>query len=142
MDQDARRPGAPGILTPDPGNGVCRPGAGSILVGVAVHPARRRQLLPPSPQGQARRAEETAAWRAEHDRRGGELRPARLAAVCTGPAVRDPYAAADCRCSCHPKPADAELHDGGLSCGQLTAEEVSSLLCSIAVIQQVQYWHE
>lgn len=100
------------------------PGARSILVGVAVHPARRRQLLPPSPQEQARRAEETAAWRAERDRRDAELRPARLAAVCTGPPVRDPDAAADCHCGCHPKPANTELHDGGLSCGcQLTAEE-------------------
>jgi len=91
---------------------------------VAVHPPRRRQLLPPSPQEQARRVEQAAAWRAERDRRDAELRPARLAAVCAGPPVRDPDAAADCHCSCHPRPADAELHDGGLSCGcQLTPEE-------------------
>ena len=38
--------------------------------------------------------------------------------------MRDPDAAADCPCSCHPKPADVELHDGGLSCGcQRTPEE-------------------
>ena len=92
---------------------------------VAVHPPRRRQLLPPSPQEQARCAEQAAAWRAERDRRDAELRPSRLAAVCAGPPVRDPDAAADCHCSCHPKPADAELHDGGLSCGcQLTPEEL------------------
>ncbi|MGH3721544.1 MAG: hypothetical protein ACRDRI_22395 [Pseudonocardiaceae bacterium] len=91
---------------------------------MAVHPARRRQLLPPSPQEQARRAEETAAWRVERARRDAERRPARLAAVRAGPPVRDPDAAADCRCGCHPKPADPELHDGGLACGcQLTAEE-------------------
>ncbi|MGH3768303.1 MAG: hypothetical protein ACRDTX_24655 [Pseudonocardiaceae bacterium] len=91
---------------------------------MAVHPARRRQLLPPSPQEQARRADEAAAWRAERDRRDAELRPARLAAVCAGPPVRDPDAAADCHCGCHPKPANPGLHEGGLTCGcQLTAEE-------------------
>ncbi len=103
---------------------MCRSGRRAILAGVAVHPPRRRQLLPPSPQEQARRAEQAAAWRAERDRRDAELRPARLAAVCTGPPVRDPDAAADCHCGCHPRPADPELHDGGLSCGcQLTPEE-------------------
>jgi hypothetical protein len=62
---------------------------------VAVHPPRRRLLLPPSAQEQARRAEQAAAWRAERDRRYTELHPARLAAVRTGPPVRDPDAAAD-----------------------------------------------
>ncbi|MGH8918139.1 MAG: hypothetical protein ACRD0H_07350 [Actinomycetes bacterium] len=91
---------------------------------MTVHPPRRRQLLPPSPQELARRAEEAAAWRAEHDRRDAQLRPVRLAAVCAGPPLRDPDKAADCPCGCHPKPANAELHDGGLSCGcQLTPEE-------------------
>ncbi|MGH3914097.1 MAG: hypothetical protein ACRDTC_11930 [Pseudonocardiaceae bacterium] len=91
---------------------------------MAVHPPRRRQLLPPSPQELARRAEEAAAWRAEHDRRDAERRPARLAAVCAGPSLRNPGKAADCPCGCHPKPANAELHDGGFSCGcQLTPEE-------------------
>lgn len=91
---------------------------------MTVHPPRWRQLLPPSPQEQAGLAEDAATWRAEHDRREAELRPARLAAVRTGPPVRDPDAAADCHCGCHPRPANAELHDGGLACGcQLTLGE-------------------
>ena len=103
---------------------MCRSGNTFILSGVAVHPPHRRQFLPPPAQEQARRAAQAEAWRAERERKDAELRPARLAAVRSGPAVRDPDAAADCGCSCHPKPADAELHDGGLSCGcQLTPEE-------------------
>jgi hypothetical protein len=84
---------------------------------VAVHPPRRRQFLPPSLEEQAHLAEQAAAWRAEHDRRDAGLRPGRLAAVCTGPPLRDPDKAADCPCSCHPKPANADLHGGGLVCG-------------------------
>jgi hypothetical protein len=91
---------------------------------MAVHPPRRRQLLPLSAQEQARRAEEVKAWRAERARREAELRPARLAAVRTGPALRDLQAAADCGCSCHPRAADVDLHDGGPSCPcQKTPEE-------------------
>lgn len=91
---------------------------------MAVHPPRRRQLLPPSSQEQACRAEEVEAWRAERTRREAELRPARLAAVRTGPSLRDLDAAADCGCGCHPRAADVDLHDGGPSCPcQKTPEE-------------------
>lgn len=91
---------------------------------MSVHPPRRRQLVPPTPEEAQSRADEAAAWRAELKRRDAELRPARLAAVRAGPPLRDPDAAADCHCGCHPKPADAEQHDGGRSCGcQLTPEE-------------------
>lgn len=68
---------------------------------MSVHPPRRRQLVPPTPE-----------------------EAQRLAAVRAGPPLRDPEAAADCHCGCHPKAADAELHDGGRSCGcQLTPEK-------------------
>ena len=89
-----------------------------------MHPPRRRQLLPPSSQEQACRADEVEAWRAERTRREAELRPARLAAVRTGPSLRDLDAAADCGCGCHPRAADVDLHDGGPSCPcQKTPEE-------------------
>ena len=93
-------------------------------MAMAVHPPRRRQLLPPSSQEQARRADEVEAWRAERVRKEAEQRPARLAAVRTGPSLRDLKAAADCGCSCHPRTADVDLHDGGPSCPcQQTPEE-------------------
>jgi hypothetical protein len=51
-------------------------------------------------------------------------RPARRAAILTGPLLRDVEAAVDCRCGCHPRPAEVDLHDGGRACScQLTPDE-------------------
>lgn len=89
-----------------------------------MHPPRRRQLLPLSAEEQARRDQEIEDWRAERARRDAEMRPARLAALQTGPALRDLESAADCGCSCHPRAADVDLHGGGVSCPcQLTPQE-------------------
>lgn len=54
---------------------------------------------------------------AERERRRVEARPARRRAVeALGPKLADCDAAADCCCSCHPRPEDAGLHDGGVTC--------------------------
>lgn len=48
----------------------------------------------------------------------------RVEVLSSGPTLRDVDAAADCRCSCHPRPADTQLHGGGESCPcQLTKEQ-------------------
>jgi hypothetical protein len=81
-----------------------------------VHPPIVRRFVPPS-------EEELAASRAAFERRRAEAdatreaaRPARRAAVLAGPVLRDVEAAVDCRCACHPRPGDVELHNGGRSC--------------------------
>jgi hypothetical protein len=80
--------------------------------------------VPPSAEEQRRRDDEAEAWRAERERHDGQRRPGRLAALRTGPELRDLDAAADCHCGCHPSGADPELHDGGSSCPcQQTPEE-------------------
>jgi hypothetical protein len=57
------------------------------------------------------------------DRRAAEA-PRRRAVLATGPALRDIAAAVECRCSCHPRPAEFTLHDGGADCPcQHTEEE-------------------
>ncbi len=81
-----------------------------------VHPPQVRRFVPPPDEQvtasraafEARRAEEEAARVA--------ARPARRAAILAGPALRDVQAAVDCLCSCHPRPANGDLHDGGQSC--------------------------
>lgn len=50
--------------------------------------------------------------------------------------LKDPKAAADCLCSCHPSPGDVSLHENGLSCScQLSAKErkekMTELLASL-----------
>lgn len=51
-------------------------------------------------------------------RRNYELAaPARRRAITAlGPALTNVDAAVECRCGCHPTPADANLHDGGACC--------------------------
>ena len=83
--------------------------------------------LPPGPPDQAERdalEEQARAMREEYD----ATRPARLAVLATGPALRDINKAADCRCSCHPSPASQSLHEGGATCPcQLTKAERAEL---------------
>ncbi|MGH3815820.1 MAG: hypothetical protein ACRDUV_25785 [Pseudonocardiaceae bacterium] len=89
-----------------------------------AHPPRRRQLVPLCAQERQRRAAQAEERRAEQARKDAQQRPARLAALRTGPALRDLDAAADCGCSCHPRLAELELHDGGVACPcQKTPEE-------------------
>lgn len=88
----------------------------AILGDMVVHPPRRRQYVPPPPEQLDADRAQWLAWRAEQDRRQLTWRPARLAVLRTGPALRDLDAAADCPCSCHPRPADPELHSAGTAC--------------------------
>lgn len=75
--------------------------------------------------------QEQAAARAAAERQRDEIAaaraaevPARRAAVLGGPQLRDVEAAVDCHCSCHPRPAQEGLHDGGVTCTcQLTPAE-------------------
>ena len=79
--------------------------------------------LPPDPPDRAlgdALDEQARAMREEYD----AARPARLAVLATGPALRAIEKAADCSCSCHPAPASRSLHEGGAQCPcQLTAAE-------------------
>lgn len=53
-----------------------------------------------------------------------KIRADAQAELAAGPELRDIESALECHCSCHPRPADAELHDGGVSClCQDTAEQ-------------------
>lgn len=65
-----------------------------------LHPPR--MWLPPDPPDQAELdafKEQARAMRDDY----AAARPARLAVLATGPALRDIDKAADCRCSCHPR---------------------------------------
>lgn len=83
---------------------------------MTLHPPRMRRYVPPTDEEAAKavedserqRAEEQAAWEAD--------RPARRAAILAGPGLSDVDAAVECRCTCHPHPADMSRHDGGESC--------------------------
>ena len=82
-----------------------------------------RVWLPPDPPDRAQRGalnEQARAMREDYS----AARPARLAVLATGPALRDIEKAADCVCSCHPSPASWSVHEGGAECPcQLTAVE-------------------
>ena len=44
--------------------------------------------------------------------------------VASGPRLRDLEKAVDCHCSCHPRPAEVDLHEGGVVCPcQFTPKE-------------------
>jgi hypothetical protein len=83
------------------------------------------RVLVPRPeheQAELRRAAEEAAAARETARLA--QRPARLAALASGPTLRDIEGAANCHCGCHPSAASVELHDGGATCPcQQTIEE-------------------
>ncbi|MDP9460026.1 MAG: hypothetical protein M3Q22_07175 [Actinomycetota bacterium] len=90
---------------------------------------RPRQWLPPSPEQQAAAAASAATFRAEQEERRAVERPLReaMAAALTGHGVvlRDPPAALDCPCGCHPR-LDLGAHGGAgqAACGcQQTPEE-------------------
>lgn len=83
---------------------------------MALIPPVTRVFVPPSTEDatERRRAVEAAAVEREATR--AAQRPDRLAAIATGPTLRDIEKAADCQCGCHPSPASLDLHDGGVRC--------------------------
>ena len=63
--------------------------------------------------------------------------PARRAMLASGPSLRDLDAAVACGCSCHPRPAETRLHDGGVSCPcQSTPEERAAALDELRGVLQ------
>lgn len=63
-------------------------------------------------------------FRAEQDERWRREAPARRAVLLCGPPLADVEAAVECKCSCHPRPGQSELHAAGAECGcQLTPEQ-------------------
>jgi hypothetical protein len=91
---------------------------------MALIPPTERRFIAPSPEEHARRSAEAAAYRAKLDALRAALEPAKRLVLESGPLLRDLEAAVECVCSCHPRPASPELHDGGLTCPcQLTTAE-------------------
>lgn len=85
---------------------------------------RIEQYLPPTPEEQEGMQDEIAKLRTDLAAARIAQEPARRAALAAGPQLRDLEAAVACGCSCHPRPADLNLHQGGVACPcQLTAEE-------------------
>ena len=83
---------------------------------VALIPPTERRFVPPSPEEQEQRTAEVLAQRAESDARLATLIPVKREALQAGPLLRDLEAAMACGCSCHPKPASPDSHDGGVTC--------------------------
>lgn len=81
-----------------------------------VHPPIVRRFVPPTQEQIAESRSEAEKIRADAQAEREASRPARRAALAAGPGLRDIESALECHCSCHPRPADAELHDGGVSC--------------------------
>lgn len=79
-------------------------------------PPTERRFVPLSPDEQRNAAESARAIAKVASERRDALRPARRAVLASGHVLRDMEAAVECHCSCHPRPADPERHDGGRSC--------------------------
>jgi hypothetical protein len=91
---------------------------------MALIPPKVRQLVRSSPEDRAARSQEWDIERAQRDQKRIDERPRRRAAIELGPPLRDVDAAVECHCGCHPRPAELETHDGGVSCNcQLTPAE-------------------
>jgi len=91
---------------------------------MVAEPPRVRRFTPPSRDEVAASRLEAEQMRRARDVAAAALAPAKRAAVASGPAVRDLEAAVACVCSCHPRPAQSDLHAGGVSCScQLTPTE-------------------
>lgn len=90
---------------------------------------RVQEWAPLSAEKQTALAEEARKIREAFAAAKAAQEPFRRAAIATGPTLRDVEAAVVCSCSCHPRPADPGLHDGGVSCRcQLTDEQRSESL--------------
>ena len=83
---------------------------------MALIPPTERRFVPPSPEEQERLRTEALVRRAELDAASEALIPAKRSALQAGPVLRDFEAAVGCGCSCHPKPASPDSHDGGVTC--------------------------
>jgi hypothetical protein len=116
-------------------------GGPGTMPAMTIEP-RPRQWLPPSPEQQAAAAASAATFRAEQEERRAIERPLREAMVAAlaehGIVLRDPPAALDCFCSCHPR-LDLGAHGGAGQAGcrcQQTPEErqaaVKQLFASLA----------
>lgn len=91
---------------------------------VALIPPKVRQLVKSSPEDEAARTQHWEAERVQREKQLAEARPIRRVAIEHGPPLRNIDAAVDCHCGCHPRPAEPETHDGGISCPcQLTKAE-------------------
>jgi hypothetical protein len=83
---------------------------------MALIPPTERRFVLPSPEEQEQRTAEVLAQRTESDARIATLIPAKREALQAGPLLRDLEAAVACGCSCHPRPALPDSHDGGVTC--------------------------
>jgi len=83
---------------------------------VPSHPPIVRRFIAPTEEQVAESRAATVRFRSEMDAKRESARPARRAAILAGPALHDVDAAVACPCACHPRPADDDLHDGGVSC--------------------------
>jgi hypothetical protein len=80
---------------------------------------------------------EAARSRAAVEERRRNEEPARRTVLANGPTLRDLEAAVACSCSCHPRPAETRLHDGGSSCPcQSTGEERAAALDELRGVLQ------
>lgn len=90
---------------------------------------RVERLPAPNPEEKARLQEIAEERRQQQKVEREQSEPARRAALATGPPLSDERAALDCFCSCHPRPAQLTLHEGGVSCScQLTKEQRAAAL--------------
>lgn len=83
---------------------------------MALIPPTERRYVPPSAEEQERFAAEAAASRAEFAARREAQKPAKRAALASGPPLRDIEAAVECGCSCHPSPGTPDTHKDGEVC--------------------------
>jgi hypothetical protein len=83
-----------------------------------------RRTTPWTDEQKAFMEAEAARIRASVEEQRRLEEPARRAMLASGPSLRDLEAAVACGCSCHPRPAETRLHEGGVSCPcQSTPEE-------------------
>ncbi len=88
-----------------------------------VHPPIVRRFVPPTEEQVAAAHLTATRVRAEVAAKRAVSHPLRRAAILAGPPLRDVDAAVECRCSCHPRTCDVDLHDGGQSCSCQDTDE-------------------
>jgi len=90
---------------------------------MSLHPPVVRKYVPPSDEQVVRARAKFARERVEREAAREATRPARRAVILAGPRLSNVEAAVDCTCACHPRPADADRHDGGTTCPCQQTEE-------------------
>lgn len=83
---------------------------------MSLHPPHVRQYVPPSKEEAAASSAAYERDRVEREAAREAARPARRTSILAGPVLRDVEAAVECLCSCHPRPAEIDRHDGGQTC--------------------------